>query len=90
MVFLVALAVAAAGIIVAVTSAGDGGKSRPGSPAVYSRIESLTNCSQLQAEFNTAAANYDSRDRQTCRTDLTEIDRTYMEAADKRMRELGC
>jgi len=69
MVFLVALAVAAVGIIVVVTSAGGGVKSRPGSPAVYSRIEGLTSCSELQAEFDTAAANYDSRDLKTCRTD---------------------
>ena len=90
MVFLVALAVAAVGIIVVVTSAGGGVKSRPGSPAVYSRIEGLTSCSELQAEFDTAAANYDSRGLKTCRTDLAAADRSYMEAANERMRELGC
>jgi len=89
-VFLVALTVAVVGITLAVASAGGDVKSRPGSPAVYSRIEGLTSCSELHAEFDTAAANFDSRDRQTCRTDLAEIDRSYMEAANERMDELGC
>lgn len=43
--------------------------------AVVERIEALTDCLALQAEFDTADRNG--------RTD-------YMEVADERMREVGC
>jgi hypothetical protein len=62
---------------------------RPGSPDVYSRIEGLTSCSALQGEFNAAAANH-QRDIARGRTDLAEIDTSYMKVAEDRMKELGC
>lgn len=62
---------------------------QPGAPEVYSRINGLTNCAALQAEFNTAAAAH-ARDTARGRTDLAEIDTSYMEAAEGRMKTLGC
>ena len=58
---------------------GPGGESRPGNPDVYERIESETDCAALQEEFDTAEAGPPS-----------EWKVPYMEAADARMRELGC
>lgn len=69
----------------------DSGKdsSRPGDPAVYSRIDSLTDCSALQSEFNAADARHGTQVRNH-RTEQAEIERSYMEAADGRMRTIGC
>lgn len=55
---------------------------RPGSPAVYDRIESLTNCSELQDEFDRAMDNYDRNS--------SDISLSYALIADARMREVGC
>jgi hypothetical protein len=52
---------------------------RPGDPAVYERIERLTDCAALQREFDIADSGPPS-----------DWKVPYMEAADKRMRELGC
>jgi hypothetical protein len=49
--------------------------SPPSNPAVISRINSETDCSELQGEFDRAEANH--------HTD-------YMQAADRRMRTIGC
>lgn len=48
---------------------------KAGSESVYQRIESLSDCELLQQEFNTAESH-------------SNIE--YMEAADKRMQEVGC
>ena len=63
--------------------AGCGGDDQSGSPDVYARISSLTDCSALQQEFDQAEANRSiSRD--------PSIQTSYMVAADERMREVGC
>lgn len=61
--------------------------SRPGSAAVYRRIESEVDCVMLQREFDTAMTNVEARspgDR------LRDISLSYANAADSRMREVGC
>lgn len=54
-------------------------ESRPGNPEVYERIAAETDCAELQASFDRAY----SGPRRPWRVD-------YMEAADDRMREIGC
>ena len=71
---------------------GDAGTSRssdtrPGSAAVYDRIESLTDCDALQREFDTAMDSVEARepgDR------LRDISMTYARAADSRMSSIDC
>lgn len=76
-----------AGIVI-IGSAVGGGDSHKGSPAVYNRIKSLTDCAALQREFDTAEANH-NRDL-TRGSSLAEIDTDYMKAADSRMKAVGC
>jgi len=56
-------------------------------PQVVERIESLTDCAELQAEFDTASASNERAEPGT-----TEHRRSlaYMQVADDRLRELGC
>jgi hypothetical protein len=65
------------------------GETRPGSAAVYQRIESLTDCDALQAEFDQADANT-QREQDAGNAAMAEVTISYMDAADKRMKELGC
>jgi hypothetical protein len=79
--FLLVIVVAVA---VVVGLAALGSSSEPeGNPDVYSRISSLTDCAELQREFDTADANRKF-------SDDPEIQTSYMEAAHERMQELGC
>lgn len=82
------IALSVFGCIAIVKMVRDGG-GRPGESSVYERIETETDCAILQAEFNAANANH-ARDVSRGRNDLAEIDRSYMEAADTRMREVRC
>ena len=59
---------------------------RPGNPEVYSRIESLTDCKALQAEFNTAM---DWHDREST-IERKKMRLAYAKAADKRLSDIGC
>lgn len=62
---------------------------RPGRDSVYEHINSTTDCTQLQADFN----RYEASGRQAReRDDLesSEANTAYMGAAERRMRELGC
>lgn len=59
----------------------------PGNPEVYRRIDALTDCTELQREFDTAAANNDRYDAGTFGHETTLA---YMEAANRRMEEVGC
>jgi hypothetical protein len=68
---------------------GRGFLDRPGNAAVYERIAAETDCAELQKEFDTAEANHD-RDSGTGKTTAAEIDTSYMEVADARMRAVGC
>jgi hypothetical protein len=86
----VVLAASAAALLAGCGEGGsDGGGDRPGSPEVYARIESLTDCRELQREFDVADENHGI---QSDEGDLTmmRISTSYMKAADERMRALGC
>lgn len=65
------------------------GSAQPGSADVYQIIASLTSCSALQERFDTAFENH-QRDIKRGATGLAEVDTGYMNAADKRMKALGC
>lgn len=68
----------------------DGGGSaeeRPGSADVYARIEAMTDCGELQGEFDTAMANVE---RQEAGSDEREIPMAYAEAAQARIEDLDC
>jgi hypothetical protein len=65
------------------------GDVRPGSAAVYARIDAETDCEILQDEFDTAQANH-KQDLARGAAALDKIDTSYVEAANARMRELGC
>jgi hypothetical protein len=62
---------------------------RPGAPEVYEQIEASTDCDDLQSTFDRAYRNHGLA---TNRYDQVEMASTtgYMEAADKRMRDIGC
>ena len=60
---------------------------RPGSESVYERIDSETDCAELQEEFDTAMGH---ADRYPPGDDRRETSLAYAEAADDRMREVGC
>lgn len=60
---------------------------RPGSPAVYDRIEAMTDCRELQGEFDTAMESVESR---RPGDDLRDVSLAYAEAADQRMKSLDC
>lgn len=60
---------------------------RIGSAAVYARIESSTSCVVLQREFDTAMDNVE---RYSGGDDRRKIPFSYANAADSRMREIGC
>lgn len=62
---------------------------RPGNPDVYARIASLTDCRELQKEFDTAEAN-GRRDREAGRLEQARASTSYMDAADARMKQVGC
>lgn len=59
----------------------------PGDPAVYDRLDDLTDCAALQEQFDIAAAN---NDRAEPGTDMFDITLSYMLYADERMQEEGC
>lgn len=65
----------------------DDDASRRGDPEVYRRIESLSNCAELQQEFDTAMDNAEAREPGD---DLRAVSIDYAEAADDRMKEIGC
>ena len=71
-------------VILALLLAGCGGSDRPGDPAVYERIAGLSDCSQLQEQFNLAERTHQRGG------EWGPSGTAYMEAADKRMREVGC
>lgn len=60
---------------------------RPGVETVYDRIEGLTDCGELQREFDEAAAN---NARYEAGSELFGVTLSYMEAANERQQELGC
>lgn len=62
---------------------------RPGDPAIYQLIESSTNCTMLQQEFDAA----DVRRKAALsrgNNDSAEVNLSYMRAAEDRMSRLDC
>jgi hypothetical protein len=77
-----------AAVVAAIAMAGCGGAdSQPGNPAVYKRIKAETNCTALQGEFDVAMRQVDARKPGDAHRDMSL---SYAEAADKRMRSIGC
>ncbi len=58
-----------------------------GSQSTYERIEAMTDCASLQAEYDSAAANNAVLDSSTDEYGWTS---GYMAAAEDRLDELGC
>lgn len=58
-----------------------------GSLAAYEEILKMTDCAKLQEQFDTAAGN---NDRARPGTKAFRWTMGYMEAADNRMRAIGC
>lgn len=84
------LAVAVLALVALGYAATRGGSSaRPGSPDVYARIAASSDCTALQKEFDQADAN-GKRDRASGRTEQARWSSGYMDAADARMRQIGC
>lgn len=64
---------------------------RPGRPEVYARIESMTDCDELQKEFDTAMTNWEAASNRNGPNHLTtKSARSYALLADERMKEIGC
>ncbi len=80
-------------LVVAVVVAGCGGQEspgqQPGNPAVYQRIEQETDCVTLQGEFDQAEQTSQRPGGPEGAT-WSEIGIAYMQAAEARMREVGC
>lgn len=85
---LAAAAILAITLLAAVGCTTNGDESsHPGNPAVYERIASLTDCAALQREFDTAMDNSEAR---PALDPAGEISQSYGEAANDRMRSIGC
>ena len=65
----------------------DGPGNGPGDPEVYARIASLTDCAQLQEEFDIAMDSAESRQPGD---PLRDVSIGYAEAAGDRLRDVGC
>ena len=76
----------AAVAVVALTACA-GEADRPGSPAVYDRIEATTSCEELQASFDRSMGNHE---RAEPGTEERRWTLAYAQAADQRMRKLSC
>lgn len=77
----------AASLFACSSSSEAGSSSRPGSQAVYNRIDSLTSCAALQREFDQAMGNVEAR---SYGDPARKISLSYAEAADSRMEAIGC
>ena len=62
---------------------------RPGSPEVYARIDKLTDCNELQKQFDLAEQT-SQRPGGPQGATWSEIGIAYMNAADERLRKVGC
>lgn len=72
---------------VATTTTTEAEEGRPGNPTVYQRIETTEDCTVLQDEFDTAMENVE---RYPAGSPQRDVPMEYAEAADERMRDLGC
>jgi hypothetical protein len=62
---------------------------QPGDPAIYSRIDALTDCRALQGELDAAEARHRAAINRAD-TSHAEVETSYMSAAQERMRQVGC
>lgn len=69
------------------TDSGVTDNTRTGNTAVYDRIDAMTDCTELQEQFDIAMDNADAREPGDPHRDLSL---SYARAADNRMSELGC
>lgn len=60
---------------------------RPGEPASYERITALSDCSELQREFDSFMAVFDANEKGTERATVAL---SYAEHAEARRQELDC
>ncbi len=75
-------------VVVGSAVSGCGGEEeQPGSPEVYARIEMTENCGALQETYERAAGNNETAEEGSAEFDVTL---GYMQAALKRMEDLGC
>lgn len=84
---LVLIATSGCGTSDSPSTAVDNNERTVGNPAVYARIDSMTSCTSLQREFDIAGDNTDAAHASG---DDATIPMSYMNAADNRMREVGC
>lgn len=54
---------------------------------MHQNISEMTDCGQLQAEFDRAWTNHESAEPGS---DIAMAATAYMETADERLREIGC
>jgi hypothetical protein len=71
------------------TSAPEPKESRPGDPSVYARIAKMTDCAKLQDQFDLAEQT-SRRPGGPAGASWSEIGIAYMQAADERMKKVGC
>jgi hypothetical protein len=71
------------------TACGGSPAERRGDPEVYARIESMDDCKQLQRQFDVFVKHHD-HDLEHGRLDEAQDDTAYMDAADARMKAVGC
>lgn len=60
---------------------------RIGNPDVYAKIEAMTDCAELQREFDVAM---DNAERRRPGDQLRDVSMAYAKAADTRLEKLGC
>lgn len=85
----VLLAAGALGVALIIATAGSDSTpatatSRPGNPTVYAEIAAQTDCTELQASFDRGEATHERGGS------WGPLGTSYMEAADTRMRAIGC
>lgn len=78
-----------AAVALAAWGGGKDNPERPGSAAVYAEIAAETDCARLQEMFTTAADNAERLQDADRFTDA-RVPMGYMDAADDRMRDVGC
>lgn len=81
------LCLAGLGMFAAVACSDDSAEEWPGNQTVHKRIAGLTDCAELQSEFDTAMQNLE---REKAGTDRYTIVLSYSEHAEERRQELGC
>lgn len=85
----VTLAFAALALVACSSSSAETSGRTPGNPETYQRINSLTDCVALQAEFDRFDREHDAFLAASNITNA-EVATDYMYAVDEQMRRVGC